>query len=110
VGALPVTESDPVAEQAAIEALLDQISTLVANGDRAQAAELAAEAYLEHYEVIEAAVIAAAPDINAELEPLLGAELRQMINGDASVAEIQASIDHARELLAQAIEALEAHH
>ena len=54
VGALPVSESDPAAEQAAIEGLLDQISELVASGNRDEAAELAAEAYLEHYEVIEA--------------------------------------------------------
>ncbi|HUR16627.1 MAG TPA: hypothetical protein VMZ33_05040, partial [Candidatus Limnocylindrales bacterium] len=107
VGALPVSESDPAAEQAAIEGLLDEISELVAGGDRVQAAEVAAEAYLDHYEVIEAAVIAAAPDINDELEPLLGAGLRQQINAGATVEEIDGTIARVKALLGQAIEALE---
>ena len=81
----------------------------VGSGDRAAAAELAAEAYLEHYEVIEGAVIAAAPDINTELEPLLGAELRRQINEGATLEEIQTMVDRAKDLLGQAIEALEHH-
>lgn len=107
VGALPVNESDPAAAQAAIEELLDQIGQLVAAGDRVQAAELAAKAYLDHYEVIEPAVIAAAPEINDELEPLLGPGLRQQISSGATVDEIDQSIARARDLLGQAIEALE---
>ncbi len=109
VGALAVSEADPAAEQQAIEALLDQIVELVGSGDRAAAAELAAEAYLEHYEVIEGAVLAAAPDINTELEPLLGAELRRQINEGATLEEIQTMVDRAKVLLGQAIEALEHH-
>jgi hypothetical protein len=109
VGALPVSESDPAEEQEAIEALLDQIVDLVASGDREAAAELAAEAYLEHYEVIEGAVIDAAPEINEQLEPLLGAELRRQINEGATLEEIQAMVDQAKGLLAQAVEALEHH-
>lgn len=109
VGALPVSDADPAAEQAAIEALLDEIVEQVAADNREQAAELAAEAYLEHYEVIEPAVIEAAPDINTELEPLLGAELRRQINEGASLDEIQTMVDRAKDLLGQAIEALEHH-
>ena len=97
------------ADELAIEALLDQIVGLVESGDRAAAAELAAEAYLEHYEVIEGAVIDATPDINTELEPLLGAELRRQINEGATPEEIQSMVDRAKDLLAQAVEALEIH-
>ena len=64
---------------AKIEELLDQAVAAYEPGSPDQAAELAAEAYLENYEVIEAAVIKAAPQVNAELEPLLGAELRKQI-------------------------------
>jgi hypothetical protein len=109
VGALPVTEADPAAEQAAIEELLDQVLMLVESDQRDAAAEVVAEIYLEHYEVIEAGVIAAAPDINAELEPLLGAGLRQQIRDGESLETITASVERAKTLLAQAVEALEGH-
>jgi hypothetical protein len=109
VGALPIGEVDPAAEGEAIVSLLDQVVALVESGEREQAAELVAEVYLEHYEVIEAGVIAAAPDINAELEPLLGAGLRQQIRDGAPLEEIQTSVARAKELLGQALEALEQH-
>ena len=109
VGALAVSEADPAAEQAAIEELLDEVLTLVGSDQRDAAAELVAEIYLEHYEVIEAGVIAAAPDINAELEPLLGAGLRQQIRDGESLEDITSSVERAKTLLAQAVEALEGH-
>ena len=76
-----------------INRLLDEILVLVEEGDREAAAELAAEAYLENYEVIEADVIAAAPEINDELEPLLGADLRAAITRGAALSEIEAMVD-----------------
>jgi hypothetical protein len=106
VGALPVTDADPEAVAAEINALLDEILTLVEADDREAAAELAAEAYLENYEVIEGGVIAAAPEVNEELEPLLGAELRAAISDGAELSEIEAMTDRARELLAEAVEAV----
>lgn len=107
VGALAVSEADPAAVQAAIEELLVEVVSLVESNEREAAAELVAEIYLEQYEVIEAGVIAAAPDINAELEPLLGSGLRQQIRDGASLEEITASVERAKTLLAQAVEALE---
>ncbi len=106
VGALAVTESDPVAVVEEINRLLDEILVLVEEGDREAAAELAAEAYLENYEVIEADVIAAAPEINEELEPLLGADLRAAILEDAPLSEIEAMVEQARGLLDEALVAL----
>lgn len=106
VGALPVADADPVAVAEEINRLLDEILVLVEADDRDAAAELAAEAYLENYEVIEGGVIAAAPEINEELEPLLGAELRAAINDGTEHAEIEAMTDRARELLADAVAAL----
>ena len=73
-------------------------------------AELSAEAYLENYEVIEADVIELAPEINEELEPLLGAALREELQAGAPQEEIEAMIDRARELLGEALEALEGAH
>ena len=98
-------EPEEVAEE--IEHLLDEIVETYEAGDADAAAELSAEAYLENYEVIEAGVIDAAPDINEELEPLLGADLRKAILDGEPVEDVAAMIEQAKTLLAQALEALE---
>ena len=102
-----VAESDPQEVGARIERLLDQIARTYDPAAPDPAAELAAEAYLENYEVIEAGVIEAAPDINAALEPLLGAELRKQIREGASQAEVEAMVNRAKALLQRALRALE---
>lgn len=109
VDATPVTESDPDAIVAEIERLLDEIVETYAAGDADAAAELAAEAYLKNYEVIEADVIEIAPDINEELEPLLGADLRAAMSDGAPVEDIEQMAARAKELLAEALEAIEGH-
>lgn len=107
VHALPLEDADPEEIAQTIEELLDEIVALYAAGDAEAAAELSAEAYLENYEVIEAQVIAEAPEINEELEPLLGAELRRRIQDGAPAEDIEAMVARAKELLTQALEALE---
>jgi hypothetical protein len=107
VGAQLVEEQDPHEIGEEIESLLDEVLTAYREGDADEAAELAAEAYLENYEVIEAEVIAKAPAVNDELEPLLGAELRRRIQEGASVSEIEAMVDKAKQLLKEALDALE---
>jgi hypothetical protein len=109
VGAAPVEESDPEAIVAEIEELLDEIVSTYEAGDADAAAELSAEAYLENYEVIEAEVIEKAPEVNEELEPLLGADLRKRISEGAPVSEIEDMVARAKELLAEALEAVEEH-
>jgi hypothetical protein len=107
VGAQLVEEQDPAEIGEEIEGLLDEVVTAYRDGDADEAAELAAEAYLENYEVIEAEVIAQAPDVNEELEPLLGAELRRRIQEGAPVSEIESMVEEAKRLLTEALEALE---
>jgi hypothetical protein len=107
VGATLLETSDPAEIAEKIEHLLDEIVETYEAGDAEAAAELSAEAYLENYEVIEAEVIENAPEINEELEPLLGADLRRQLQEGASVEDIQAMVDRAKELLADALEALE---
>jgi hypothetical protein len=107
VGATPVEESDPEVIVAGIEELLDEIVATYKAGDADAAAELSAEAYLENYEVIEAEVIELAPEVNEELEPLLGADLRKRISDGAPVREIEDMVARAKELLADALQALE---
>jgi hypothetical protein len=107
VGATPARESDPQAVRAKIEQLLDEALETYDPESPERAAELVAEAYLENYETIEGAVIEAAPDINAKLEPLLGAELRKRMREGAPVAEIESMVARAKQLLGQAVAALE---
>ena len=106
VGASPVTESDPEEIVEEIERLLDEIVATYESGDAAAAAEFSAEAYLENYEVIEAEVIEQAPDVNEELEPLLGADLRKRINEGAPIDEIEDMVARAKELLQEALDAI----
>ncbi|MDQ3964039.1 MAG: hypothetical protein M3277_09060 [Actinomycetota bacterium] len=106
VDATLLETADPEAIGEEINELLDEILAAYEAGDADEAAELSAEAYLENYEVIEAEVIENAPDINEELEPLLGAELRRQIQEGAPQTEIADMIERARALLAQALEAL----
>jgi hypothetical protein len=108
VGATPVTESDPREVEEEIELMLDDVLEAYDPQSPDRAAELAAETYLEHYEVIEPRVIDAAPDVNAELEPLLGAELRKRIREGVPPEQIEELVTKAKQLLAQAIRAVEA--
>lgn len=107
VGATPAQESDPKAVRAEIERLLDEIASAYDPANPDASAELAAEAYIQNYETIEAGVIDAAPDVNAALEPLLGAELRKRIREGAPTEEIQAMVNRAKRLLARAVKELE---
>jgi hypothetical protein len=109
VDATPVEESDPDAVAAEIEELLEDIVIAYEAGDADEAAELSAEAYLENYEVIEAEVIEQAPDVNQELEPLLGATLRRQIMEGAPTAEIKEMTARAQELLSEALDAIGEH-
>ena len=106
VGAQPLEEVEPAEVAANIEKLLDEILVAYEEGDADEASELAAEAYLENYEVIEADVIEYAPDINEELEPLLGADLRKQIDAGVPAEEIASMIEEAKGLLADALEVL----
>lgn len=108
VGAQPLEEVDPDEVAGNIESLLDEVLAAYEAGDTDEASELAAEAYLENYEVIEAEVIEYAPDINEKLEPLLGAELRKQIDAGVPASEIESMIEEAKGLLAEALEVLEA--
>jgi high-affinity iron transporter len=98
---------DPVAVVDDINALLDDAVAAYEAGDKDEAAELVATAYLDNYEHIEEAVEEEAGDLNDALEPLLGAELRRQIEMDVPASEIEALVSEAQDLLAQAAQVLE---
>jgi predicted lipid-binding transport protein (Tim44 family) len=90
-----------------IDALLDDVLAAYQEGDAEEASELAAEAYLENYELIEHDVEEADEELNEELELLLGAQLRREIDEGASESDIEAMIEEARALLDEAVTAVE---
>lgn len=108
VGAKREGETDPREVRENIDRLLDEVEKTYSPEQTAGPAELVAEAYLENYEGFEGAVIDAAPKVNAELEPLLGAELRRRIRAGADPAVVAGIVERAKQLLAQAVRAVEA--
>ena len=99
--------ADPSAVADDIEDLLTQVVRAYRAGDAERAAELSAEAYLENYEHIEDDVIEHAPQVNEELETLLGADLRARVRAGAPAHEIRRMTERAEDLLADAVAALE---
>jgi hypothetical protein len=107
VGAVVAAAEKPEEVVEHIEQILDHLLEEYEEGETEEAAELAAEVYLENYELIEADVIRLAKDVNAELEPILGSQLRARIRAKAPVSEIEQMVKRAKVLLAQALAALE---
>jgi len=86
-----------------IGARLDEMVAAYRAGRVDAALDLAAEAYLEGYELIEADVIAHAPAINTELEPLLASRFRADMRAGVAPADLEVLVARAKELLADAL-------
>jgi hypothetical protein len=99
--------ADPQQVARRIEQLLDRIARTYDPAAPDAAGELAAEAYLENYEVIEDGVKEADPELNERIEPLLGAQLRKRISEGAPKGEIESMVKQAKQLVAQAATAVE---
>jgi hypothetical protein len=98
--------TDPREVVQRIDRLLDRAVRAYDPAAPDAAGELVAEAYVENYEDIEDGVKSADAELNASIEPLLGAELRKRIREGAPPAEIEAMADRAKRLLDQAVPAL----
>ncbi|HXF56853.1 MAG TPA: hypothetical protein VNO34_04650 [Actinomycetota bacterium] len=107
VGAVVAAAVEPEEVWEAIDALLDQVVAEYREGEPEEAAELAARAYLENYELVEGQVIEHAPELNDRLEPLLSAELRAKIREGVPPEELEALVRQAKDLLARARQAVE---
>jgi len=84
-------ESTPavaVREIGETETALDQALDQLRAGDRKQAEETVAEAYLQHFEKVEGPLGKADPDLKEELEEAISGELRKKISSGASVPEV----------------------
>lgn len=99
--------ADPGQTVQRIEQLLDRVARSYDPAAPAAAGELAAEAYLENYELIEDGVKEADAELNERIEPLLGAELRKRIREGAPKSEIEAMVKEAKRLIDEAETAVE---
>lgn len=99
--------SDPVAEIDKVEKLLNQVKQAYANGNRVEAKQLAAEAYLDHFEKIEPELAKRDKQLMEELEVMIATDLRNKIKKGASTGEIDAIVSEATKGLNQARPLLE---
>jgi len=82
------TPAVAVREIGETETALDQALDQLRAGDRKQAEETVAEAYLQHFEKVEGPLEKADPELNEELEEAISGELREKIRSGAPVPEV----------------------
>lgn len=93
---------EPAEQIPAIDDLLDHAVTELREGNRNEAAELVARAYLDHFEGIEGALRAKSPKLLEAIEPILGTQLRAEIKSGGSVTKVSAMVTAVKKLLNQA--------
>ena len=101
------TPEEAVEEIAEIKTLLATAVTQVESGDREQAEQTVGDAYLEHFEHVEAPLGERNHDLMEELEESISTDLRNQIKDGDDVAAIRSSVDEIDAKLDQAAEALQ---
>ena len=101
------TPEEAVNEIAEIKLLLARAVTEVESGDRDKADTTVGDAYLEHFEHVEAPLGDRDHDLMEELEEAISTDLRDQIKDGDDVAEIRSSVDEIGERLDDAVEALQ---
>ena len=101
------TPEEAVDEIAQIKTLLAAAVTQVESGDREQAVQTVGDAYLEHFEHVEAPLGDRNHDLMEELEESISADLRNQIKDGDDVAAIRSSVDEIDAKLDRAVEALQ---
>jgi gamma-glutamyl:cysteine ligase YbdK (ATP-grasp superfamily) len=102
-----VSAKEAVTEINAVRNGLAASLTAYRNGDEAQAEELAAEAYLQHFELVEGPLEERDEELNEELEDQIREELREEIRDGAPVAKVAALVKKIDRELDEAERALE---
>lgn len=101
-----VSSEQAIAEIAEVRSGLDDSLSAYTDGDAAAAEELAGDAYLEHFELVEGPLEEVDAELTEELEELIREQLREAINGGepekqvaALVAEADADLERAKTAL-----------
>jgi hypothetical protein len=100
------TPQEARAEVAKTRAALDQAVETYASGDQATAEKQVGDAYLEHFEHVEAPLAKVNPELNEQLEDALSKDLRDKMKAGAPEREIEALADEIRSELDTAEAAL----
>jgi hypothetical protein len=101
------TPEEAVEEIAQIKVLLARAVTEVESGDSEQADTTVGDAYLEHFEHVEAPLGDRDHDLMEELEEAISTDLRDEIKDGDDAGSIQASVDEINAQLDEAVEALQ---
>jgi hypothetical protein len=101
------TPEEAVEEIAEIKTLLATAVTQVESGDREQAEQTVGDAYLEHFEHVEAPLGDRDHVLMEALEESISTDLRNQIKDGDDVAAIRSSVDEIETKLDQAVEALQ---
>ena len=96
------TPSEAIAEIGEVRQGLDDALAAYEEGDAAQAEELAAEAYLEHFELVEPPLEERNEELNEELEHLIREDVRGAIAKGAPEKEVESLIEEANDGLDRA--------
>jgi hypothetical protein len=83
-----VSAQEAITEIAAVRRGLDAAVVAYRQGDAEQAEELASEAYLQHFELVEDPLEEADEELNEELEETIRETLRDRIDEGAPVAKV----------------------
>lgn len=97
-----VTPKEAIAEIAEVRQGLDRSLTAYIEGDAAEAEQLAGDAYLEHFELVEGPLEERDEELNEELEQLIREDVRDAIVNGARQEEVIDLIDQANNGLDQA--------
>lgn len=102
-----VSPEQAVSEIGEVRDGLDASLTAYEDGDAEQAEELAADAYLEHFELVEGPLEEVDPALNEGLEELIREQLRGAITDGRSPAQVSDLVERAQDDLDQAESRLE---
>ncbi|MEX2193537.1 MAG: PEFG-CTERM sorting domain-containing protein [Nitrosarchaeum sp.] len=86
-------ETDLLSYVENIRNLLNQVKVAYAAGDQDTALSLATKAYLDNFEYLEGPIKKSNPELVDELEIMMREELRDMINNNTSVSEVEQQVD-----------------
>ena len=86
-------DTDPLTYVENIRNLLNQVKVIYASGDSDMALSLATKAYLDNFEYLEGPIKQSNPELVDELEAMMRIELRDMINNDAPISEVERQVD-----------------
>lgn len=101
------TPAEAVAEIEEIKTMLATAVDQVGDGDAEAAEETVGDAYLEHFEHVEAPLGEQDHELMEELEEAISTDLRNDIKDGKTAAEIQAEVDEINADLDRAVELLQ---